>query len=1053
MATSNLHDHDLEESDEDDQDFGAENAHGDQDAEGEPDDEVSAAPVAVDDEEEDEEDDEEDDDDEDEEDEDEEDEEVEPRRKRHRSKVRRNQFLDVEAEVDADEDDIEEDDEDREDGFIADDADHPELNDLRRYPPDEDRHRELDRQFEQAKTEDMEALAAGFKERHGRSSRRNLGDSQVVPRRLLLPSVQDNSIWGVKCKPGKEREIIFSILKKQEESEMTKSPLQITSAFERGNTMPGYIYLEARKQADVMHALKGVSFAYPMTKILLVPIKEMPDLLYVVKKAEITPGTWVRFKRGKYQGDLAQVENVLASGLEVRIRMVPRLDYGNNPDENENLPGGVKRKRNPFGNKGNSLVGRPPQRLFSEIDARKNHTKYLQNGTTTSAGKKNFTYLGDEYEDGFLVKDVKLSLVQTENVNPTLEEVSKFASSTGDDGTENLDLGALAQSLRNTQSSYQPGDTVEVYDGEQQGVIGKVTSVQNDIVTMDVTEGDLRGKRIEIPSKGLRKKFREGDHVKVTGGSKYRDEVGMVVRMVEDKVTILSDLNMNEITVFSKDLTEASDAGGISQTGKYDLHDLVQLDMATVACVTKVDRDSLRVLDQNGNSRMIVPSQISNKINNRRNGVATDRNNSEIRVGDTVKEVAGETRTGVILHIFRAFVFLHNREQAENSGVFVTRQNAVATIVAKGGRVATQTGPDLTKMNPALQRNGRPQNAPMAPPPKIGGRDRTIGQTIIIRMGPQKGLMGIVKDATDLQARVELHTKNKTISIDKEKLGFKDPITGTIRSYQEFIRPGGRGDGGGRGGGGDRGGHGGYGPPRDQPSWASQSGSRTPQVDHSGSRTPAWMAGGSRTPAWMAGGDGGRTPAYAAGGKTPAWGMDGSRTSYAGNRTPAWNPSSRTPYIGDSERSAWDAGSKTPGRLDPFMDGPSTSSYSARTPGAYNAASPDFVPPSYSSKEMSAPTPGNPMSAPTPSAMSAPTPGPMSAPTPRDSGGGWADTAPTPAPYGAAPTPGASGYARDPRGGYYQGAPTPAAGYGNPRTPGVWAGDDDEVRYAEPTTP
>lgn len=167
-----------------------------------------------------------------------------------------------------------------------------------------------------------------------------------------------------------------------------------------------------------------------------------------------------------------------------------------------------------------------------------------------------------------------------------------------------------------------------------------------------------------------------------------------------------------------------------------------------------------------------------------------------------------------------------------------------------------------------------------------------------------------------------------------------------------------------------------------------------------------------------------------------------------------WNPSSRTPYIGDSERSAWDAGSKTPGRPDSFMDGPSTSSYSARTPGAYNAASPDFAPPSYSSKEMSAPTPGNPMSAPTPSAISAPTPGPMSAPTPRDSGSGWADTAPTPAPYGAAPTPGASGYAaRDPRGGYYQGAPTPAAGYGNPRTPGVWAGDDDEVRYAEPTTP
>lgn len=108
-----------------------------------------------------------------------------------------------------------------------------------------------------------------------------------------------------------------------------------------------------------------------------------------------------------------------------------------------------------------------------------------------------------------------------------------------------------------------------------------------------------------------------------------------------------------------------------------------------------------------------------------------------------------------------------------------------------------------------------------------------------------------------------------------------------MRTYQEFVRPGGRGDGGRDGphralGGGP--------PSRDAPSWAPQSGSRTPQVEHgAGSRTPAWMSNsGSRTPAWMAGGDGGRTPAYPAGGKTPAWGMDGNRTSYAGNRTPAY---------------------------------------------------------------------------------------------------------------------------------------------------------------------
>ena len=170
-----------------------------------------------------------------------------------------------------------------------------------------------------------------------------------------------------------------------------------------------------------------------------------------------------------------------------------------------------------------------------------------------------------------------------------------------------------------------------------------------------------------------------------------------------------------------------------------------------------------------------MPSQISNKITNRRHGAATDRNGSEIRVGDTVKEVSGEAKQGTILHIFRAFAFLHNRDQTENAGVFVCRTNNVATIIAKGGRITTgqSSGPDLTKMNPAMIRN---QSNMLPPPviPKQGGRDKTIGQTVTIRQGEYKGLLGIVKDATETHARVELHTKGKTISVDKMKLGFRE---------------------------------------------------------------------------------------------------------------------------------------------------------------------------------------------------------------------------------------------------------------------------------------
>jgi transcription elongation factor SPT5 len=160
------------------------------------------------------------------------------------------------------------------------------------------------------------------------------------------------------------------------------------------------------------------------------------------------------------------------------------------------------------------------------------------------------------------------------------------------------------------------------------------------------------------------------------------------------------------------------------------------------------------------------------KVENRKS-VATDRDGFEIRVGDTVKETQGELRQGTILHIHRAFAFLYNRELNENLGVFVTRTINLATVAAKGARMSS--GPDLNKMNPErLGRMGGPGG--MMPPPPVmrtGGRDRTIGQTVVVRQGPYKGLLGIVKDATDVTARVELHSNLRTVSIEKAKLTFQ----------------------------------------------------------------------------------------------------------------------------------------------------------------------------------------------------------------------------------------------------------------------------------------
>jgi transcription elongation factor SPT5 len=686
---------------------------------------------------------------------------------------------------------------------------------------DDRRHRELDRRRDMESSMDAEKQAEILRQRYGnRRPAKGFGGTAVMPKRLLMPSVNDPGIWAVRCKEGKEREVIFSILKRIEERKGTKDEVGIISAFERGgpnSVMKGLIYVEANRQSNILVALDGLLNVYPRTKMLLVEPKQRTELLRVQKTPTLEPGAWVRLRRPqKHSGDLAQVLDVTENGLEARVRFIPRLDYGMRDDSLNAVTADGKRKR-PFGMPG----PRPPQRLFSEVEARKRHPRNVVGNPSTNT----WSYMGDEFENGFQVKDVKIQQLIVTDVNPSLEEVTRFASG-AEDGTENLDLKALAASLKDSSSlvTYLPGDVVEVYSGEQAGIVGKATNVKGDIVTMTVTEGDMVGQTIDVPTKGLRKRFRIGDHVKVIGGSKFRDEVGTVVNIAEDRVTLLTDQTHTEVTVFSKDLREASDIGGQGSLGQYSLHDLVQLDPTTVGCIVKVDRESLVVLDQFGDSRQVMPTHISNKIPKRKQAVAADRNGSEIRLDDVVKEFTGQQRQGKIIHIHRSYVFLHTNDTNENSGVFVTKASLLNTVAAKGGRVnAAASGPDLNAMNPALKihKNGAENKAMQAP--KSFGRDKAINQTVIIKKGAYKGLLGIVKDTTDTHARVELHTKSKTITVPRDSLNFKDKHTGAT------IELGGRGRGGpgpNRGGSGDR-----------VPGWQQ---SRTPMGAPGSDRVPAW---------------------------------------------------------------------------------------------------------------------------------------------------------------------------------------------------------------------
>jgi len=60
----------------------------------------------------------------------------------------------------------------------------------------------------------------------------------------------------------------------------------------------------------------------------MVPINEMPEVLRVkTEQTEIMVKQWVRVKRGIYKGDIGQIDRVDPSQKQIRLKLLPRIDY------------------------------------------------------------------------------------------------------------------------------------------------------------------------------------------------------------------------------------------------------------------------------------------------------------------------------------------------------------------------------------------------------------------------------------------------------------------------------------------------------------------------------------------------------------------------------------------------------------------------------------------------------------------------------------------------------------------------------------------------------
>lgn len=859
------------------------------------------------------------------EEEEEEDEDEEARRKR-RKKARFGGFILDEAEVD----DEVEDDEDWEEG--AEDMIDPHRQTEEASSKELHSHRRLQMMLTSQKEDEIEdyyrrkyadttATEGGYREA-------DVELSDEIAQQTLLPGVKDPNLWMVKCKIGEEKSTVLQMMRKFIAYQYSEEPLQIRSVV-APEGLKGYIYIEAYKHTHVKQVIQGVgNLRIGLYQQTMVPIKEMTDVLRVTKEqAQLRPKQWVRLKRGIYRDDLAQVDYVDTAQSQVNLKLLPRVDY-------TRLRGALRPAAGESEKRKKSK--RPAAKLF-DVDAIR-----AVGGEVTTDGDF-LIFEGNRYSrKGFLYKAFAMSAIIAQGVKPTLSELEKF-----EEQPEGLEL-ELGESRKEEQGhSFAPGDTVEVAEGELVHLQGKIISIDGNKITMLPRHEDLT-EPLDFQAHELKKSFKMGDHVKVIAG-RFEGDTGLIVRVEDNMVVLFSDLTMHELKVLPRDLQLCADmATGVDSLGQFQWGDLVQLDPQTVGVIVRLEKENFQVLSMNGKVVQVKHQSVNKKCDARK-AVALDSDQNQIQIRDIVKVIDGphSGSQGVVKHIFRSFAFLHSRMMLENGGIFVCKTRHLLLA----GSTRQVTGPVMGGYTPQSPRI----SSPMHPSGGGGGRggggggggrgrggrrdSELIGETIKITQGPYKGHIGIVKDATESTARVELHTKCQTISVDRSRIA----VVGSA----------------------SKGGGGGVSTYNRTPMYGS--GSQTPMYS-SGSRTPMY---GSQTPLYEAGS---RTPHFG-GGQTPV--HDGSRTPVHG----AWDPTTaNTPARPELDDYQLEEASPSYQPATPGYQAPETPQgpYTPQTPGMYGSDhgfSPYQASPSPTAYQPS-PSPKGYVATPSPVAFQAGTPSP-----------------------------------------------------------------------------
>eukprot|EP01080_Neovahlkampfia_damariscottae_P012186 gene12186-5773_t len=638
-----------------------------------------------------------------------------------KKKSKYSEFLDIEAGVDNDDEDEDEGDSDLEDFIEQDskDSSKPRIEVKRVQIPSKGKEKrneafmqELEARYASREVgPDDEDIDEDEEDEFYEDYESVGGRKTGIRQQQQYPTATDPKLFMVKCKHGKEREAVVTILQKSFDLARTK-PLLIHSAVAL-DTLKGVIYIEAYKEAHVKDAINGIKTIFE-GGIKLVPTKEMSEILTIQDKGiEIKKGDWVKIKRGVYKGDVGQVFEVDETRAEATIKLIPRLEHGE------------KRERR----KG----------LFRAED-------FERNGKTLVSKQNDFSiYDGKRFKDGFLYKVQKFNTLETKNVAPSLDELNVFQA-----GTTSQDTITTQNFGQKKKVSFSKGDEVVVIEGDAKHLRGTVYEISKDKQTVTIIpRHDELKDPLKFPHYQLQKHFELGDFCKVVSG-KHEGSTGHIVNVDRDTVVLYSDVLVKELEVFTRDIRKTTELSSTEASiGDYSLHDLVKLDSSTAGVIVKMEKDAFKVLDNNGIIQTITLKEMGSKFSQRSSNYKTsDKNNNFVGASETIKVLEGPHagRTGIVKHIYRSILFCHARDLLENSGIFVIRAKSVELVGAK----KNLTGPPQSRASNFKAKKFRHPDQ---------------NKVVKIIKGVYKGYVGTIKEANESVAQVILQSKFKTIKV------------------------------------------------------------------------------------------------------------------------------------------------------------------------------------------------------------------------------------------------------------------------------------------------